>query len=40
VKVSTYSSLLESVVSSSTLDVKEDGVIGFPSLEWLRHSFL
>jgi hypothetical protein len=31
-KVSTpLSSLLESVVSSSTLDVKEDGVIGFPS---------
>jgi hypothetical protein len=32
VKVSTpHSSLLESVVSSSTLDVKEDGVIGLPS---------
>jgi hypothetical protein len=32
VKISTlHSSLLDSVVSSSTLDVKEDGVIGFPS---------
>jgi hypothetical protein len=32
VKVSTpHSSVLESVVSSSTLDVKEDGVIGLPS---------
>lgn len=32
-KVSTpHSSLLESIMSSTTLDVKEDGVIGFPSL--------
>jgi hypothetical protein len=32
VKVSTsHSSLLESVVSSSTLDVKADGVLGLPS---------
>jgi hypothetical protein len=39
VKASTpHSSLLESVVSSSALNVKEDGVIGLPSpLEWLRH---
>jgi hypothetical protein len=31
VKVSTYTSLLELVVSSSTLDSKEDGVVGIPS---------
>lgn len=32
-KVSTpHSSLLASVVSSSTLDIKEDGVIGFSPL--------
>jgi len=31
VKVYTHASHLESVVSSSTLDVKEDGVIGLPS---------
>jgi hypothetical protein len=30
VKVSTHSSLFELVVSSSTLDVKEDGVIELP----------
>jgi hypothetical protein len=39
-KVSTHSSLLESIMSSSTLDVKEDGVIGLPSPEWLRHPYL
>jgi hypothetical protein len=33
VKVSaSHSSLLESIVLSSTLDVKEDGVLGLPSL--------
>jgi hypothetical protein len=31
VKVSTHTSLLESVMSSSTLHVKEDGVVGIPS---------
>jgi hypothetical protein len=40
VKVSTHFSVVQTVVLTSTLDVKEDGVIGFPSLpEWLRHSY-
>jgi hypothetical protein len=31
VKVSTHFSVVQTVVLTSTLDVKEDGVIGFPS---------